>query len=119
MSPANIEGKLKSASPLIAQAVCIGDGRPYNVALIVLDPEAAARPLVEAAADEQILAEVDRAVEVANAQLSRVEQIKRFNVLPVDWLPDSHELTPTMKLKRRAITAKYAEAIEALYAARV
>jgi long-chain acyl-CoA synthetase len=116
MSPANIEAKLKSASSLIAQTVCIGDGRPYNVALIVLDPEAAASPLSEAAADERILTEVGQAVERANAQLSRVEQIKRFAVLPVDWLPDGDELTPTMKLKRRAIAAKYAAQIEALYA---
>jgi long-subunit acyl-CoA synthetase (AMP-forming) len=116
MSPANIEAELKSASPLIAQAVCIGDARPYNVALIVLDPEAAGAPLEQAAIDEGILARLSAAVECANSELSRVEQIKRFVILPVDWVRDSDELTPTMKLKRRSIAAKYADEIEALYA---
>jgi long-subunit acyl-CoA synthetase (AMP-forming) len=115
MSPANIEAALKSASPVIAQAVCIGDARPFNVALIVLDPEAAGAPLEQAAFDKSVLARVSRAVKHANSELSRVEQIKRFAVLPVDWLPDSDELTPTMKLKRKPIAAKYAARIEALY----
>jgi long-subunit acyl-CoA synthetase (AMP-forming) len=82
----------------------------------VLDPEAAGAPLEQAATDESILDQVTRAVERANAELSRVEQIKRFAVLPLDWLPDSDELTPTMKLKRRVIDEKYAAEIEALYA---
>jgi long-subunit acyl-CoA synthetase (AMP-forming) len=121
MSPANIEATIKSASPIIAQACCIGDARPYNVALLVLDPEiVAARapgatPAV-AAGDPGVLAELSDAVDRANAQLSRVEQIKRFAVLGVDWLPDSDELTPTMKLKRRVIVEKYAGEIETLYA---
>jgi long-subunit acyl-CoA synthetase (AMP-forming) len=116
MSPANIEGELKSASPLIAQAVCIGEARPYNVALLVLDADSAGMPHAEAAADPGIRARVAEAVQRANANLSRVEQIKRYAILPTDWLPDSEELTPTMKLKRRPITAKYAAEIEALYA---
>ena len=61
-------------------------------------------------------AEVARGVETANAQLSRVEQIKRFTILPVDWEPSGDELTPTMKLKRKQIHAKYAAEIDALYA---
>jgi long-subunit acyl-CoA synthetase (AMP-forming) len=127
MSPANIEARLKSASPLIGQAIAIGDRRPYNVALIVLDPDAcaayAARAgLAEGSAaflcqHEGIVAAVSAAVEDANAGLSRVEQIKRFRILPVDWLPGGDELTPTMKLKRRPIAEKYAAEIDALYAA--
>jgi long-subunit acyl-CoA synthetase (AMP-forming) len=115
MSPANIEAKLKAATPLIAQAVAIGDNRPYNVALFALDPESlAARGLSpgDPAIDEEIAA----AVETANARLSRVEQIKRFKVLDSEWLPGSEELTPTMKLKRRPIERKYEAEIEALYA---
>jgi len=112
MSPANIEQHLKASSPLIGQACAIGDMRPYNVALLVLDPDAAAgRSVDEPALQEEIAA----AVEQANSHLSRVEQIKRFTVLPNDWLPDSEELTPTMKLKRRGIVTKYADEIEALY----
>jgi long-subunit acyl-CoA synthetase (AMP-forming) len=125
MSPANIEARLKSASPLIGQCACIGDRRPYNVALIVLDPEAAAafahdrglagEEIADLAADTEVEAAVAAGVEEANSHLSRVEQIKRFKVLATDWLPDSDELTPTMKLKRRVIAKKYASEIEALY----
>ena len=113
MSPANIEQRLKAASPLIGQACAIGDRRPYNVALLVLDPDAAAG---RSADDPDVQIEVAGAVERANGQLSRVEQIKRFAILAGDWLPDSEELTPTMKLKRRVITRKYAGVIESLYA---
>jgi long-chain acyl-CoA synthetase len=113
MSPANIEARLKESSPLIGQACTIGDGRPYNVALIVLDPVVAA-----GLDDEQRRAEVADGVQRANARLSRVEQIKRYTILPGDWLPDSDELTPTMKLKRRVIAEKYAAEIEDLYAPR-
>ena len=125
MSPANIEQKLKSASPLIGQACVIGDGRPYNVALLVLDPDIAAAhaqahgldpALAAVAADPGTLELIRTAVDAANARLSRLEQIKRFTVLGVDWLPDGEELTPTMKLKRRGVAAKYANEIEALYA---
>jgi len=114
MSPANIEAKLKAASTLIAQAVAIGDGRPYNVALIVLDPETlAARGA--SPGDPEITAEIAKAVEEGNGRLSRVEQIKRYEVLDGEWLPGGDELTPTMKLKRRPIERKYEAQIEALY----
>ncbi len=126
MSPANIEQHVKASSPLIGQAVTIGDRRPYNVALIVLDPDAAAGfaterslsdPSLEAMASEpSVLEEVAAGVERANAHLSRVEQIKRFKILPCDWPPAGDELTPTMKLKRKPIAEKYAAEIEALYA---
>jgi len=115
MSPANIEAKLKSASPLIAQAVAIGDRRPYNVALIALDPESLAARGVEPG-DPAVVEEIAQAVDDANARLSRVEQIKRYEVLPGEWLPGGDELTPTMKLKRRPIERKYEAEIEALYA---
>ena len=126
MSPASIESHLKAASPLIGQAVAIGDARPYNVALIVLDPEYApawaAKQGIDSdgvaalAENEQVLAAVQAAVDEANAKMSRVEQIKRFELLPEDWLPGGDELTPTMKLKRRPIADKYEAEIEGLYA---
>src|SRR4051812_8080092 len=106
MSPANIESALKSAGPLIGQAMVVGDRRPYNVALLVIDPECGLEP-TEAA----IQAEVD----AANAKLSRVEQVKRWVLLDDEWLPGGDELTPTMKLKRRPIAEKYAAKIEELY----
>jgi long-chain acyl-CoA synthetase len=114
MSPANIEARLKEGSPLIGQACAFGNGRPYNVALIVLDPAIAAAY----ATDAELRAEVGAGVDRANARLARVEQIKRFAILADEWLPDSDELTPTMKLKRRPITHKYASQIEALYNAK-
>jgi long-chain acyl-CoA synthetase len=115
MSPAAIEAKLKTASSLIAQAVAIGDRRPYNVALLVLDPDTlAARGL--AAEDPEIAAEVEQAVAAANERLSRVEQIKRYEVLGGAWAPGGEELTPTMKLRRGPIERKYEAEIDALYA---
>jgi long-chain acyl-CoA synthetase len=115
MSPANIEAKLKAATPLIAQAVAIGDNRPYNVALIALDAESlTARGLTSS--DPAVEEEIERAVAEANERLSRVEQIKRFKALDGEWLPGGEELTPTMKLKRRPIERKYEAEIEALYA---
>jgi long-chain acyl-CoA synthetase len=125
MSPANIEATLKAASPLIGQACAIGDGRPYNVALIVLDADFVPawaqregieqRDLPSLARDPRVRAAVQAGVDAANAKLSRVEQIKRFALVEGDWLPGGDELTPTMKLKRRPIGEKYAASIEALY----
>jgi long-subunit acyl-CoA synthetase (AMP-forming) len=125
MSPANIEARLKGSHPLIGQAVAIGDRRPYNVALIVLDPDAGAAFAREhglgdvspaaLARDERVREAVAAAVDEANSHLSRVEQIKRFEILPTEWEPGGLELTPTMKLKRRPIGERYADEIEALY----
>jgi long-subunit acyl-CoA synthetase (AMP-forming) len=125
MSPANIESALKSAGPLVGQACVIGDRRPYNVALLVLDPDAL--PAFAAAHDldaealgslgttEAVIAAVAEGVRHANERLSRVEQIKRFKILDEEWLPGGDELTPTMKLKRKPIAEKYRDEIEALY----
>jgi long-subunit acyl-CoA synthetase (AMP-forming) len=115
MSPAAIEAKLKSASPLIAQAVAIGDARPFNVALLTLDLEYLAARGAEPD-DPEIDAEVERAVAAANERMSRIEQIKRFKVIPGEWAPGGEELTPTMKLRRRPIERRYEAEIESLYA---
>jgi long-chain acyl-CoA synthetase len=115
MSPANIETTLKAASPLIGQACVIGDARPYNVALLTLDAEAAGA-YAATHGEDALRAEVAAAVKRANARLARVEQIKRHKVLDGDWMPGGVELTPTMKLKRRAIAERYAREIEELYA---
>ena len=125
MSPANIENRVKAACPLVGSAVAIGDRRPFNTALIVLDPVAAmsfaaANGLrLESAAgltDEPLVqAEVAAGIERANSALSRVEQIKRHTILAEEWLPGGDELTPTMKLRRRPIGEKYARQIDAMY----
>ena len=126
MSPAGIESHLKSASPLIGQCIAIGDARSYNVALIVLDAEYAPswakkngideEDVASLAENEKVLEAVSDAVDAANAKMSRVEQIKKFKLLPDEWEPGGDELTPTMKLKRKPIGEKYDEEIEALYA---
>ncbi len=125
MSPANIEAALKSASPLIGQAATIGDGKPYNTALIVLDADYApqwatqngieGKSLEELAREPRMLEAVQAGVDEANRHLARVEQIKKFTVVPGDWAPGGDELTPTMKLKRSPIAKKYAAEIQAMY----
>jgi long-chain acyl-CoA synthetase len=114
MSPANIEAKLKASSPAIGQAIAIGDGKPYNVALLTLDPDVAPA-LEQQHGREALLKEVERGVEAANEQLARVEQIKKYRLLDDDWQPGGDELTPTMKLKRKPIHEKYADEIDELY----
>jgi long-chain acyl-CoA synthetase len=126
MSPANIEAAVKAASPLIGQAAAIGNGRPYNVALIVLDPDyapvwaaqngLAGKPLEELAGEENVREAIQAAVDEGNKKLARVEQIKKFALLRTEWDPGGDELTPTMKLKRKPIDEKYSKEIEALYA---
>jgi long-chain acyl-CoA synthetase len=125
ISPANLEAALKSF-PLIGQAAVIGDKRPFISALVVLDPEVApawakqrgieAATIAELAQHPDVLAEVDSNVKEANKRFSQVEQVKKFTLLTEEWLPDSDELTPTMKLKRRGVNEKYAAEIEAIYA---
>ena len=72
--------------------------------------------LAALARDERVRAAVQAGVDQANAKLARVESIKKFTLVEGDWAPGGDEITPTMKLKRKPIAAKYAEAIEAMYA---
>ncbi|MEV0524096.1 AMP-binding protein [Streptomyces sp. NPDC050439] len=121
VSPALVENTLKE-HPLIGQALVHGDGHSYLVALLVLDAEMA--PVWAAGhgitgdlmASEAVQEEVARAVEAANARLNRTEQIKRYRLLGEEWGPETGELTPSLKLRRRVIREKYAEAIDGLYA---
>jgi long-chain acyl-CoA synthetase len=126
MSPANIETAILASSPLIGQVVAIGDRRPYVVALIVLDPDAAAAFAAQhgvtdasaaaLASHPAVRAALEAAVRAGNGKLSRAEQVKRFSILPAFWEPGGEEITPTMKLKRRPIAAKYASVIDSMYA---
>lgn len=121
VSPALVENTLKE-HPLIGQALVHGDGRSYLVALLVLDAEmapvwAAGRGITgDLMASEAVREEVARAVEAANARLNRTEQIKRYRLLAEEWGPETGELTPSLKLRRRVIKEKYADAINGLYA---
>jgi len=127
--PAMVENLLV-AHPLIGQALAYGDGRPYLVALLTLDPEMTAvwargrglptgsqteLTLTELTEHPEVLSEVAAAVAAANQRLARVQQVKAWRLLPAEWTADSEELTPTLKLKRRIIHTKYADAIDSLY----
>jgi long-chain acyl-CoA synthetase len=125
ISPANLEASLKTIS-LVGQAAAIGDNRKFVSAILVLDPETAAvwagqhglegASLSELAAHPDVVAEVQRGVDEVNQQFAQVEQIKKFTLVGEEWLPDSDMLTPTSKLKRRGVNARYAAEIEAMYA---
>ncbi len=125
ISPANLEAALKTI-PLIGQAAAIGDARKFVSAILVLDPEAAvvwakshgkeSLSLAELAADADVIAEVQAGIDEVNQQFAQVEQIKKFTLVGEEWLPDSDMLTPTSKLKRRGVNARYGDEIEAMYA---
>jgi long-chain acyl-CoA synthetase len=124
ISPANLEAALKTI-PLVGQACAIGDQRPFVSALVVLEPDVAAAwakshgiqysSLSDLANNEQVVAEIERGVVEVMAPFNNAEKVKKVRVLGEEWLPDSEEMTPTSKLKRRGIHAKYAAEIEALY----
>ncbi|MET7331838.1 AMP-dependent synthetase/ligase [Nonomuraea sp. NPDC005650] len=124
ISPAEIENHLKEHA-LIGQALAYGDNRAHPVALLTLDGEVApgwaqARgiafaSLAELAEHPEVVKEVETAVEAANAKLARVQQVKRWALLGTEWTAETEELTPSLKLKRRIIHAKYADVIEGLY----
>jgi long-chain acyl-CoA synthetase len=124
IAPAAIEGLLV-AHPLIGQALAYGDRRKYVVALLTLDGEVApawARArgidpgsLAGLASDPVVLAEVEAAVAAVNERLARVQQVKQWRLLPVEWTAETEELTPTLKLRRRVVHAKYADVLDALY----
>jgi long-chain acyl-CoA synthetase len=124
IAPSNIEAYLKE-SPIIGHALAFGDDRPYVVAVLTLDGEVAPvvaqragiefTDLADLAEKPEILAMAQDAVDRANARLSRPEQVKSFQLLPTEWTAESEELTPTLKLKRRVVHAKYADVIDRLY----
>jgi long-chain acyl-CoA synthetase len=124
IAPAQVESLLK-LHPLVGQAITIGDSRSHLTALIVLDPDIvrgwAAQRGIEASMDElaghpDVVAAITAGVVEANTHLARIEQVKRFSILPREWTPESGELTPTQKLKRRVVLDRYADEITSLYA---
>ena len=106
----------------MAEAVIIGDRRKFLSALVTLDAEAAARFQKERnlfgppESSEEIRAEIQSAVDLVNVEMARVEQIKRFTILPRDLSIAEGELTPTLKVKRNVVTAHFEAEIEAMYA---
>ncbi len=122
VSPANVESVLKTV-PLVGQAMVVGDAKPYLIAVLTLDPDAVAsrfpgRSIADVAADPEVIQEIADGVAEANHRLSRVEQPRRIAILDEEWLPDTDVLTPTMKLKRRGVLARYGDLVESVYAGR-
>jgi long-subunit acyl-CoA synthetase (AMP-forming) len=121
MAPTKIEMAVKAGSSLIAQVVAIGDGLPYVTGLVVLDPDAAERhgawdgDFGAFTVHADVVAEIDAAVAAGNEKLARVEQLKTVTIIGQPWPPGGDELTPTLKLRRKPITEKYAAQIDAMY----
>ncbi|SHJ98119.1 long-chain acyl-CoA synthetase [Pseudonocardia thermophila] len=126
VAPAVLEDRLRS-HVIISQAMVVGDNKPFIGAVITIDQEALPRflrnagrpedtPLAELVDDPLLRAEVQKAVDDANSQVSRAEQIREFRILPVDFTEEGGEMTPSMKVKRAVVAKKYAEAIESIYA---
>ncbi|WP_051343410.1 AMP-dependent synthetase/ligase [Pseudonocardia spinosispora] len=125
ISPANVELAVSSASDLLGPVYVYGDNRPYLVALLTLDPMSwqdwcktrgiTAETAAEAVENPDVIAEANRAVEAGNARLARVEQVKRWTLLPDVWDSTTGELTPTLKLKRPVVTERYQADVDKLY----
>ena len=123
ITPANLEAEIKQ-HPLVSQCVVIGDRRPFLVALVTLDPDAAVAYAadndlpddpVALAANPEVKASIMSHIDQVNAKFARVEQVKKIEILPHDLSQETGELTPTMKVKRNVVADKYAANIEALY----
>jgi long-chain acyl-CoA synthetase len=125
VAPQSIEIAFKTVCPYAAEIVVYGEGRPYCTALVALDAEEiggwasehgmADRSIAELAADEQVRAMIAGYIEQANSRLPRWETVKRFTILPRELQVESGDLTPSLKLKRRAVAAKYRDLLESLY----
>jgi long-chain acyl-CoA synthetase len=125
VAPQKVEGVLKAACPYISQVVVHGEGRKYVTALITLDPEAIdtwgsgqnlnAASAEELAASPEVRDLIQGYVDQANAKLERWETIKKFAILPAELSIDEGEVTPSQKVRRRAVEQKYADRLDALY----
>ena len=126
ISPANLESELKGI-PLVGQACAVGDQKPFVSALVVLDPDVArawaaehglegeAATMAAMAENPDVIAEIETGLLDAMANFNNAESVKKVTVLGDEWLPDTDLLTPTSKLKRRGILARFAGEIDAMY----
>ncbi|RSM39995.1 long-chain fatty acid--CoA ligase [Amycolatopsis balhimycina DSM 5908] len=125
VAPSGLEDTIK-ASPLVSQAMVVGDQRPFIAALVTVDEEyfpswksqhgkPASATVADLATDTDLLAEIQAAVDEANKSVSQAEAIKKFTVLANDFTEQGGEITPSLKLKRNVVTKNYANDIEGLY----
>jgi long-chain acyl-CoA synthetase len=125
VAPAALEDPIR-ANPIIGQVVVVGDQRPFISALVTLDPEMlptwlanngldAKMTLEQASRNDAVRAEVQRAVDGANARVSRAESIRKFTILDSEWTEASGHLTPKLSIKRNVIMSDFADEISAIY----
>jgi long-chain acyl-CoA synthetase len=126
VAPAALEDPIR-ANPIVGQVVVVGDQKPFISALVTLDSEMlptwlannalpADMKLADAAQNEAVRAEVQRAIDEANAHVSRAESIRKFTILPIEWTEASGHLTPKLSIKRNVIMSDFASEVEELYA---
>jgi long-chain acyl-CoA synthetase len=125
VAPAELEARLKTASPLVSQVLVHGDRRSYVTALVTLDPEAARRWAAEHGIAErdpaalarlpELAAELQRGLDAMNAALPRFATVKKFRVLPAEFSEAAGEVTPSQKLKRKVIEERYRELLDSMY----
>jgi len=126
VAPAALEDPIR-ANPIVGQVVVVGDQKPFISALITLDPEMlptwlanndlpGTLSLAEAAKNDKVRAEVQRAIDIANKGVSRAESIRKFTILETEWTEESGHLTPKMSIKRNVILTDFAKEIEEIYA---
>ncbi|MBW9120620.1 long-chain fatty acid--CoA ligase [Microbacterium trichothecenolyticum] len=125
VSPAALEDPIR-ANPIVGQVVVVGDQKPFIAALVTLDPEMLPAwlsnnnlpgdmSLADAAKHDAVRAEVQRAIDIANKNVSRAESIRKFTILPTEWTEGSGHLTPKMSIKRNVILEDFSADIEEIY----
>jgi long-chain acyl-CoA synthetase len=123
VSPAVLEDRVR-AHPLVSQCMVVGDGQPFVAALVTIDPESFALwaeqhgktgAVAENVKDPELVAEVEAAVASANEAVSQAEAIRKFEILPAEWTEEGGQLTPSLKLKRRAVMHECRREVERLY----
>jgi long-chain acyl-CoA synthetase len=124
VSPASLEAALRTI-PLVGQAVVVGDRRPFVAAVIALDPDAARRwatahdcpdrTTTALAGEPALVDDVAAQIDELNERLAPPSRIRRFAIVAEDWDRTAGLLTPTAKLKRRAVAERYADVIDGLY----
>jgi long-chain acyl-CoA synthetase len=123
VSPSILEDRVR-AHPLVSQCLVVGDGRPFIAALVTIDPEAfpawaeahgTGGAVARHVDDTALRAEIQRAIDDANAAVSRAESIRKFAILPVDWTEEAGQLTPSLKLKRSVVAREHKDDIAALF----
>jgi long-chain acyl-CoA synthetase len=126
VAPAALEDPIR-ANPIVGQVVVVGDQKPFIAALVTLDPEMlpawlannnlpADMSLTDAAKNDAVRAEIQKAIDRANTSVSRAESIRKFTILPTEWTEASGHLTPKMSIKRNVILSDFAGDVEEIYA---